>query len=472
MLTFLPMQYYHTNFNKALTILLDYLLLNLALIVVYDLSHHSLLNWVADKTYINIVVILNLFWLLSANIINLYQINFDYAQKIMIKCIKAFLFYVLLIGYVIFYLNNINAYYITRNDLVLSIIVFGVLFGISKYALVKSFKNSFFNRNKTRRVAIVGGGKTGFELYRKFLKNDSRYYQILGIFDDQPLKVQFPDLYLGDITACLEYVKANEVDEIFCALPFSARTTIERLIRESDKNMVRFKLIPEQYEYFQGGLIIKSLDKLDAFAIRVEPLENLSNRFFKRVFDILFSLFVLIFILSWLYPLIAILIKLESPGSVLFVQPRSGRNNHAFNCYKFRSMRINSKSDSLQAVKGDSRVTRIGAFLRKTSLDEMPQFFNVLIGNMSVVGPRPHMLSHTEEYSKLIDQFMVRHFIKPGITGWAQIQGLRGETKLLDDMRSRVEADVWYMENWNFFLDIRIILATFFKSITGDKYAY
>jgi putative colanic acid biosynthesis UDP-glucose lipid carrier transferase len=181
---------------------------------------------------------------------------------------------------------------------------------------------------------------------------------------------------------------------------------------------------------------------------------------------------VILFVFSWLFPILAILIKLESKGPIFFKQMRSGRDNHAFLCYKFRSMKVNKHLEHRQATLGDPRITKVGTFLRKTSLDELPQFFNVLLGNMSVVGPRPHMLTHTEQYSQLIDQFMVRHFLKPGITGWAQINGLRGETKTTEAMLERVEADVWYLENWTFLLDIKIVLNTILKSITGDKNAY
>jgi len=196
------------------------------------------------------------------------------------------------------------------------------------------------------------------------------------------------------------------------------------------------------------------------------------NRFIKRVFDIGFSLFVILFVFSWLFPILAILIKTSSPGPIFFVQTRSGRDNEPFNCYKFRSMRVNSDSDSKQATKDDVRKTKVGAFLRRTNLDELPQFFNVILGNMTIVGPRPHMLKHTEEYSKLIDQFMVRHFLKPGITGWAQVNGLRGETKTTEDMLQRVEADVWYLENWSFLLDLKIIFLTFYGTFKGDKNAF
>ena len=192
----------------------------------------------------------------------------------------------------------------------------------------------------------------------------------------------------------------------------------------------------------------------------------------KRAFDIFISLMVICFVLSWLIPIVAILIKLDSNGPVFFTQLRVGFLGRSFRCLKLRTMIVNEDSDSLQARENDPRITKLGLFLRITSLDELPQFFNVLIGNMTVVGPRPHMITHTKQYSALIDRFMVRHFLKPGITGWAQIKGLRGETKTVDAMLKRVEADVWYLENWSFLLDLKIIFLTMRNSVKGDKNAF
>ena len=206
--------------------------------------------------------------------------------------------------------------------------------------------------------------------------------------------------------------------------------------------------------------------------MREEPLRDFVNRFAKRTFDIIFSSFVIIFILSWLYPLIALLIKLSSRGPVLFKQERSGLNNEIFLCYKFRSMRLSNDSDIKQASKGDSRITRIGKFLRKSSIDEFPQFINVLAGDMSIVGPRPHMLLHTEEYSSLINKYMVRQLVKPGITGIAQVRGYRGETKEIEDMEGRVSLDVWYIENWSLPLDINVVFLTIWNVFKGDEKAY
>ncbi len=196
------------------------------------------------------------------------------------------------------------------------------------------------------------------------------------------------------------------------------------------------------------------------------------SHFFKRLFDILFSLFIIVFVFSWLFPILAILIKLESRGAVFFVQTRTGLHNEHFKCYKFRSMYINTEAHIKQATRNDNRVTRIGAFMRKTSLDELPQFFNVLKGDMSIVGPRPHMVHHTEKFSQITDQYRKRHLFKPGITGWAQISGLRGEIKNTEAVLKRVEADIWYLKNWSFLLDIRIIFLTFWIMLKGDTNAY
>lgn len=203
-----------------------------------------------------------------------------------------------------------------------------------------------------------------------------------------------------------------------------------------------------------------------------EPLSSPRKQILKRVFDILFSLFVITFILSWLLPIVAIIIKLESKGPVFFLQKRSGLNNEPFNCIKFRSMSVNEVADLQIAKKNDSRVTKFGAFMRKTSVDELPQFINVFLGDMSVVGPRPHMLSQTEQYSKITKKYMTRHVVKPGITGWAQVMGSRGEIFSDRDMEKRIEKDIWYIQHWSFFLDLKIIFLTFYNIVKGDEQAY
>ncbi|MDB5124084.1 MAG: undecaprenyl-phosphate glucose phosphotransferase [Mucilaginibacter sp.] len=330
------------------------------------------------------------------------------------------------------------------------------------------------HRNTTfisQTVIIIGGGTTGLSLHQYLKNNPERGYTSLGFFDDDAGMKGLPS-YLGSIDDSINYAVTFSVDEIFCALPASAFEKIEQLMLGADKNLIRFRLVPGLDEYDERLAYIEYFGDIPVIALRHEPLQKWFNRFAKRLFDVVFSLFVIIFIFSWLFPILAILIKMGSKGPVLFVQQRSGLNNRPFSCYKFRSMYVNTEAHKTQASRGDERITGIGAWLRRTSLDELPQFFNVLTGSMSVVGPRPHMITHTRHYSELIDKYMIRHFLKPGITGWAQVNGFRGETRNAEAMLNRVEADVWYLENWSFLLDLKIVFLTALILFKRDENAF
>lgn len=219
-------------------------------------------------------------------------------------------------------------------------------------------------------------------------------------------------------------------------------------------------------------MTLKFIDTIPVISLRYEPLQHFSNRFMKRSFDLIFSSLVLVLLFPFILLIFGTLIKLSSKGPIFFKQKRTGINGKEFYCYKFRSMKLNDVANSKSATVNDPRVTKIGQFMRKTSVDELPQFLNVFKGEMSIVGPRPHMIQHTSLYSMLIDRFMVRHLVKPGITGWAQVSGFRGETKILADMEGRVRKDVWYIENWSFFLDVKIIFLTIVNVIIGEERAY
>ena len=214
------------------------------------------------------------------------------------------------------------------------------------------------------------------------------------------------------------------------------------------------------------------IDNMPVLKLRREPLSSPVNRIVKRIFDILVSSIFIITCFWWIYIIVAIITKITMPGPVLFKQKRNGLLGEEFTCLKFRSMKVNKDADRLQATKDDPRKTKWGNIMRSTSIDELPQFLNVLMGDMSVVGPRPHMVKHTEEYSRLIEKYMVRHWVKPGITGWAQVTGARGETQELWQMEDRIQKDIWYVENWTIWLDIRIILKTIKNAVCGDKQAY
>jgi Undecaprenyl-phosphate glucose phosphotransferase len=324
----------------------------------------------------------------------------------------------------------------------------------------------------TKNAVIIGAGPVGIET-RELLRNHPEYgFNFLGYFDDVAPVSEDVSPYLGKIEDLEEYTKGRKVEEIFCALPLAATEKIRTLIRLADNSMIRFKIVPDFSGFYHRRVALEFYEDVPVLLRRSEPLQNVFNSFIKRGFDVMFSLFVIVFILSWLTPLLAILIKTSSKGPVFFTQKRSGKVNQEFWCWKFRTMIVNDDADSMSATKGDARVTSLGRVLRQTSLDELPQFYNVLIGNMSVVGPRPHMLKHTAEYAKIVDRFMVRQFVTPGITGLAQVRGYRGEIKDSELMYRRVRTDVWYIENWSFMLDIQIIIKTVQLGFKRNKMAY
>jgi Undecaprenyl-phosphate glucose phosphotransferase len=350
-----------------------------------------------------------------------------------------------------------------------------VMMIISRFFITYLLDFLIVKANRVKKIVIVGLNDTGLQLASYF--HPIKEYSVIGFFDnnadsDIELNINGHQV-LGKVPNCMEYVIGNNITEIYSTImPSHPETAVEMnaLVESADRNCIRIKFVAgeKETEHYR----MPDLGGFSVISLRAEPLHNYSNGAKKRLFDIAISLLVLVFIMSWLTPIIAILIKLESTGPIFFQQLRSGRNNVPFMCYKFRSMTVNNKHEHKQASKNDERITRIGAFLRKTSLDEFPQFFNVLIGQMSIVGPRPHMLKHTEQYSEVINKYMVRQFLKPGITGWAQVHGYRGETRDNMLMEKRVEYDMWYMENWSLMLDVRILFMTIINIFKGDANAY
>ena len=347
-----------------------------------------------------------------------------------------------------------------------------VLFALWRVLVRMSLKLYRRKGYNFKRIVIVGAGKNGMELYQ-VMKDDLSYgFNVLGFFDDNiALKDALPN-YLGNTEEVENYVLKHDIDEVYCTLPGTNDSKIARLLNFAEKHMIRFYIVPEFYRNVKKSMVMEVIESIPLLTIRREPLQSMYNRFLKRAFDLLFSTMVLVTIYPILYVVLGVLIKLSSPGPILFKQKRTGLYGRDFECFKFRTMRVNADADTMQAVKDDPRKTRIGNFLRKSNLDEFPQFVNVFLGDMSVVGPRPHMLKHTEQYSALIDKYMVRHLVKPGVTGWAQVTGYRGETKTLEQMEGRVKRDVWYIENWTFFLDLRIIIVTVLNMFKGEKNAY
>lgn len=319
-------------------------------------------------------------------------------------------------------------------------------------------------RGNTRNVIVIGNNEKTRQLINTFNKRLDFGYKF---------KAQFNINEEGFILEkCFDYIIENEIDEIYFSVSELSNKQINRLIDFADNNLRVLKFIPDNKDIFSKKLKYEYYDYIPILSIRTIPMQEPANKFFKRFFDILLASFIIIFILSWLTPILAILIKLESRGPVFFKQTRSGFSNTEFYCYKFRSMTPNKEADLHQATKGDLRITKMGKFIRKTSIDELPQFFNVLFGEMSVVGPRPHMVMHTNMYALKVDKFMVRHFVKPGITGLAQTSGFRGEIEGDKDIIGRVKYDIFYIENWSLLLDLKIIIQTFINALKGEQKAY
>jgi len=323
-----------------------------------------------------------------------------------------------------------------------------------------------------KRVIIVGAGKNGMNLYAEMKKEMAYGYNIYGFFDDNILLKNTLPNYIGMTHEVEDYVLENNIDEIYCTLPNSQDEKIIRMFNFAEKNMIRFFIVPEFSRYVKKRMDLECIESVPIMAVRSEPLQSIHNQIIKRAFDIVFSFLFLIILFPIFYIVFGVMIKLSSSGPIIFKQTRTGIYGKNFDCYKFRSMRKSSDADEKQAEKSDPRTTKIGQFLRRSNLDEIPQFYNVLKGEMSVVGPRPHMLKHTELYSSFIDKYMVRHLIKPGITGWAQVNGYRGETKTTEQMKDRVRCDVWYLENWTFILDLKIVAITILNMFKGEQNAY
>lgn len=336
-------------------------------------------------------------------------------------------------------------------------------FKFAVYFFLRRFRVMF--GGNYRKVIILGNGKSSAQLAAFFRDNPDYGYKLEGIFDLKTNKEK-------EMQLCFDFVLKNGIDEMYCSLANLNDDDINELIDFTDNNLKILKFLPDNKTPLARNLIYDYYDYIPILSLRNVPLDKRANKIVKRAFDIVFSLIVIIGVLSWLTPILAIIIRSESKGSVFFKQKRNGLNYKEFYCYKFRSMRLNDIAHTHQVTKNDPRVTKIGAFMRKTSIDELPQFWNVLKGDMSVVGPRPHMVAETERFVQKVNKFMVRHFIKPGITGLAQINGYRGEVETDTDIINRVKYDIFYLENWSFLLDLKIIVMTVYNAIKGEKKAY
>ena len=413
--------------------------------------------------------VINLAWISSTYLTGLYLakdwLDFEGFSK---RTIKAALITLLILFFFIF----IYHYPYSRLYILIVICGFAGFLTVNRIAFNILI---FFLRGRFRlqkNVVIVGDNDISKRLIRYF-QEESKFVHVAGCFEDQERISASPVFPIaGGIKDIMPFVLENKVTEIYSTLAPEHFPDLYELAKQAESQFVHFRFVPDYKIFVNRNIYVDFIDNIPVLSLRNEPLEDTGNRIKKRLFDIAFSSLVIIFLLSWLIPIMALLIRLSSKGPIFFTQMRSGKSNQPFLCIKFRSLRMNDDANKKQVTRNDDRVTKIGRFMRKTNLDELPQFFNVFMGDMSVVGPRPHMLKHTEDFSNIYKQYMIRHFVKPGVTGWAQVNGFRGEITDNLFLQKRIEHDIWYMENWTLLLDMKIILMTAFLSVKGDKNAF
>lgn len=446
--------------------LVDLVLVNLTFSL---LSVWYSLYYPAHIPVFNQFAILNLVWLSAAMVCNIYDEKYILSPASRLNCsgkswVVFFLFFSLISVY--FFRQAWPLPAILAALLLLHLVLFA---GRLASGIVFNFyRSKHFHAHK---ILIVGYNELSVQLVTR-LEADNINKKIVGYCEDES-GVHELSRYpiLGNRHHVMEVCMQYGITEIYATVTPDNTAYVEALARQAEQHCVRFKIVPNMGVYMNKHTEVQYLQEIPVISLQKEPLQHVNNRIIKRLFDIVFSLLVLIMVISWLIPLVAVFIWLETRGKIIFLQKRSGANNIPFHIRKFRSMHVNDGSDHIQAQKNDERITRIGRLLRSTSLDEFPQFLNVLRGDMSIVGPRPHMLKHTDEYSQLIEKYMVRQFIKPGITGWAQVHGYRGETKNIRQMQKRIEYDIWYVENWSLKTDVNIICKTVYNVLKGEENA-
>ncbi|MDF2832892.1 exopolysaccharide biosynthesis polyprenyl glycosylphosphotransferase [Chryseobacterium indoltheticum] len=415
------------------------------------------------------LILLNIFWFVITIIIKPYKsLKVKESSLHFNSLTKAFALFILTTIVFLFLIFSIKINY---RNVILYFIFVGFFMALTRFLLFLYRKK---NRVKLGRklysfnTVLVGENKLSTTLLSN--NNLRRALGIRGTYTI--ISTETKNKYLGRIDKLfydLEHSKINSI--IFCDDNIDVEI-YKQIVEIAEHKMIRIYMVPDFKYGNLGPNYFDVIHEIPFLRLIREPLSNAKKQLLKRAFDVGFSLFVIVFLLSWLVPIVALIVKIESNESVFFLQKRSGLNNEPFNCIKFRSMMSNKHADIQTARKDDSRVTKFGAFMRKTSIDELPQFINVFLGEMSIVGPRPHMLSQTEMYSKITKKYMTRHIVKPGITGWAQVMGARGEIFSHRDMEKRIEKDVWYIQNWSFFLDMKIIFLTLYNIIKGDEQAY
>ena len=469
---------------KAIIIAADFILLNLILLAAAKWNP-LMESWTFSRIrvffiFANVGLVISQFY--YSTIIHYRKVN----AADMLKRIMSLSITMVVVAYLLLKLMNQRfpaGYSLVGIGTIFMVI--GLITRLIERQIVKRYRYAGFN---TRYVTFVGNDAELLNIYHGLNDDTSMGYRVLGYYADGEMPV--PDekgrakggkskaMTLNKLGTLQEFLdnlgqpeKLKTGDELYVCLSRQDRDIIRRISQFCDHNVIRFYFVPMSVETLGIDMKREFLDNIEIFTTYDNKLERPSNKLVKRLFDIVFSIIFLI-PTALIFPFVWIIMKIQSPGPLLFKQARTGIDGKTFNMLKFRSMHVNDDADKVQATKDDPRKYPFGDFMRKTNIDELPQFLNVLRGDMSIVGPRPHMLAHTEQYSELIDKYMVRHFVKPGLTGWAQVTGFRGETKELWQMEGRVKRDIWYMEHWSIWLDIRIIWMTIKTIFIHDKNAY
>lgn len=403
-----------------------------------------------------ILIFLNILWLLIASFQSIYNLNaFSSKNRYFLGVLFAFLIQFSLI----FAFNDLVIAVTKPVSIYTAHAIFAVFVLISRFIVFQFYRK--YLKRKGKKTCIVAAGKRDVvDEIEEYLDNNiaTKYIKVIKVFNIKNL-----------IERLNTIAKEHNIFELFIPVSSYTEETIESISTYCENNFIRLRLVFDWNKLGSKKINVKQLSQTTVLYMAATPLDDPYKALVKRTFDIVVSSIAIIFIFSWLFPIIALAVKLNSRGPIFFKQKRSGLNNNEFYCYKFRSMYVNKEADSRQATKGDPRITKVGNFLRNTSLDELPQFINVLKGDMSIVGPRPHMIKHTEKYSELVGNFMERHSIKPGITGLAQIKGYRGEIDDFYLLQNRVRFDRFYVNNWTIFLDIKMVFKTFISIFNFKK---
>jgi len=462
------------RFNYLIRLWLDVLLLLFCFVVASYIDKGTIAG-VVKPPFVVIISSSIVVWYIGAHIFLLYgEITiFSFSQE-MTVFLRQLSTHLLVLTFLLFLFYQEFYQYRTLVLYYHLLIFASVPFEKYFYRVIVAFVRKQYRYEKS--ILIIGAGPLAANFYRSGILNNNLKYNLVGVLDDYD-QHNFNGKYLGRINQLTEIISQTNVDEVFLALPNDETEKIDYVIDICEKQSRRVSVIQDISRLGTGSFKVTNYAGFPVVGIRYFPLDDAENRFFKRIFDLLFSGCFLLFVYSWLGPIIAIAIKLNSKGPVLFKQERWGLNNKKIICHKFRTMYTRSDDDTStngfeQTRRNDKRVTNVGRFLRKTNLDELPQFINVFFGSMSVVGPRPHPIPLSLESIDIVQNYMLRHLVKPGITGWAQVNGSRGETIHPDDMSKRVSFDLWYIENWSFWLDCQIIFQTIVNMIKGDENAY